>query len=297
MSLVPRPLPTHLSFSQLGSFTHCGEAYRLTKRFGVAETPAWALLGGSAVHHLTELLDIADHGRDVKVPTFPEQLQKEIDEQVRRTGLTEDCYRASGRSSKQWPNKEDKGWWLANGPAMVSRWQSFVRSVPWDIAELPDVNGELAPAVEVELDIKVAGTTIKAFVDRVFQHRQTGELITLDLKSGANDPPSANQLGLYKVGLEQAFGRPIRWGYFWSARSGVTSQPYDLSEFTHERVEWEYETFRFARDRGLYLANPGQACSYCQVKDYCYVQYGPLADTIPRPWDEFSPDLEGGVAP
>ncbi|PVU81358.1 hypothetical protein DDP54_15775 (plasmid) [Cellulomonas sp. WB94] len=188
VTFVGRP-PRGLSYSQRSSFTRCGEAYRLTKMFRVPENPAWNLIGGSAVHKVTELEDLAAHGADVKVLTFAEALQLGIDEAVEKSGLPESEFRASGRKSNAWPDKENKAWWLHHGPVMVQRWRDFVRTVPWDLAEFPDAEGELRPAVEIELDIQVSGTTIKAFVDRVFRRRADDALVVVDLKSGAD--PSA----------------------------------------------------------------------------------------------------------
>ena len=294
MTFVGRP-PRGLSYSQRSSFTRCGESYRLTKIFHVPEVPAWNLRGGSAVHKATELEDLAAHGVDVKVLTFEQALQAEIDEAVEKYGFPESEFRASGRKSNAWPDKENKAWWLHHGPVMVQRWRDFVRNVPWDLAEFPDANGELRPAVEVELDIEVSGLTIKAYVDRVFRMRSDGTLVVVDLKSG-NEPDAPDQLGVYKLGLEQAFGEPVRWGTFWMARTGSTTEVFDLSDFTHERLEWEYETFRFSRDTGLFLPNPGQICGYCSVRDYCYVQSGVHSDEVPRPWEQWQGNQEGTSA-
>lgn len=293
MSFVGRP-PRGLSYSQRSSFTRCGEAYRLTKMFHVPENPAWNLCGGSAVHKVTELIDLQAHGVDVQVLTFAEALQEQVEKQVEKTGIPESQFRASGRKSNAWPNKENRDWWLHNGPVMVDKWREFTRNVPWDLAEFPDENGELQPAVEIELDIQVSGSTIKAFVDRVFRIWASGDLVVVDLKSGA-DPSSPDQLRVYKEGLEQTFGEPFRWGTFWMARTGSTTEVFDLSGSTHEQLEYEYESFRFARDMGIYLPNPGQICSYCSVKDFCYVQSGSRSDEIPRPWEQYQ-GYPGGVA-
>ncbi|WP_242448526.1 hypothetical protein [Cellulomonas sp. WB94] len=101
---------------------------------------------------------------------------------------------------------------------------------------------------------------------------------------------------MYKVGLEQAFGEPVAWGTFWMARTGSTTEVFPMAPFTHERLEWEYETFRFSRDTGLYLPNPGQICSYCSVSEFCYVQSGARADEIPRPWEQWQGNQEGTSA-
>jgi putative RecB family exonuclease len=291
MPLEPGEVPRHISFSQRTSFSRCPEAFRLQRVWHVPETPSWWLAGGKAVHEVTELEDRLSLGQDVTVPTFAEVFQREVDEMVEKSGIPESEFRASGRASNAWPGKENKDWWLHHGPAMVVKWREFRRNAPVDIHEVPaplfgDQN-RTVPAIELEINLKVAGTTIKLFIDRVMRRRSDGALGVIDLKTGANEPASPDQLGLYKLAMEEEFGEQVTWGAFWDARKGSTGQTYDLGDFTHERIEWEYETFRFARDHGLFLANPGPMCNSCSVKDYCYIQRGPKADEVPRPWEQF----------
>ena len=50
-------LPGHSSYSQIQSMLHCGESWRLSRGLHLPESPAWALVGGSAVHKASEFID------------------------------------------------------------------------------------------------------------------------------------------------------------------------------------------------------------------------------------------------
>lgn len=52
------PFPLYLSPSQVTSLLTCGEKFRLTRVERVPERPMWASIGGSAVHKITEILDL-----------------------------------------------------------------------------------------------------------------------------------------------------------------------------------------------------------------------------------------------
>lgn len=52
------PFPLYLSPSQISSLLTCGEQFRLKRVLKVPERPMWASIGGSAVHKITEVLDL-----------------------------------------------------------------------------------------------------------------------------------------------------------------------------------------------------------------------------------------------
>ena len=64
-------------------------------------------------------------------------------------------WRAGGRASKDWPNRENENWWSVNGPQML---QAFVdwweANNNWHIWVTPD--GEAA--VELDLSGEINGT-------------------------------------------------------------------------------------------------------------------------------------------
>lgn len=274
-----------LSHSQLNGWTGCGERYRLERIVGVPQRPGWALIGGNAVHDTTENHDLREHGVDVPPLTFEEAFEARTVEAEERDGFDRSEFRASGRKSNQWPDKENADWWLANGPGMVQRWVTWTRNVPWVLWVTP----EGQPAVEVEFNYVSLeeGFTIKGFIDRVYHDPATGRLIVVDIKTGAQKQSSGRQLGTYRIGLEDKYaaqGVAVPLGTFWDARGGATDRLYDLGWFTKERLDWSFRQLKRARASGMYLPNPSALCSSCSVRDYCYEVEGEKAGEVPPPW-------------
>src|SRR5690606_138378 len=107
----------NLSFSQLNTYSRCPEQYRLERVVRVPQTPSWAMIGGSAVHTATERRDLLEHGVEPDGSLdFETILEEETRDREEHSGMGRDKFRASGRSSKAWPNREDEGWWLHHGP-------------------------------------------------------------------------------------------------------------------------------------------------------------------------------------
>lgn len=291
-----------LSHSQLNSWATCAERYRLERIVGVPSVPAWNLIGGSTVHEMSERYDFARLG--VVKPehdgnaTFEDVFERRTSEAEEQSGFDRSQFRASGRKSAQWPDKENHLWWFANGPAMVKRWVTFTRNCPWDVWIAPDGK----PAIELDFVLPllpdengVPSLEVKGFIDRVFQ-TATGDLIVFDLKTGASKQSSNRQLGTYKIGLSQKYGVDAKYGTFWDARSGVTSDVAPLNEYSVERVEWQFGRVREARRLNIFIPNPGPMCSACSVRDSCY-EVTPEASASTRPpWvpvDEWSNPEKG----
>jgi hypothetical protein len=126
-------LPRHLSYSQTTTLARCGWQYKLQRVDRVDETPGWAQIGGSAVHVSTEEHDWAGRGRGGLLRPFADVFEDETVKQENRSGHERADFRASGRATKANPNKEDRAWWLNEGPGMVRKWVNWRNMVPLDI--------------------------------------------------------------------------------------------------------------------------------------------------------------------
>jgi hypothetical protein len=282
-------LPRHLSFSQVSNLLACGERFRLTRVWGIAELPGWALIGGSTVHEWTENYDknalgvaIPNTARLTPVPSFEVLFEKNTVEAEQKSGIPRSKFKASGRASKANPNKEDAAFWLREGPAMCRSWVTFRNSAPLDIW----IDPLGTPAIELACRLSLDGgkTAVVMYVDRVMVDTRTGELVIVDLKSGQPVKVDA-QLGDYRVGLEQKYpGVQFRMGAFWYARTGSTSPFFPLNEYNLQRAEHKYGQAKRIRDAGIFLPNPGMQCGYCAVQDHCYAVNGVLSGTVRSPW-------------
>lgn len=262
----------------------CGEQYRLSRLMKLPEPPGWAQIGGHAVHSTTEILDT--EGNLTPDPayvrdTFAMFMAEEIESQINRYdgAFGPEDFRASGRASRQWPNKEDDAWWLENGPVFVHSWLNYRRVSPLTIAVIND-----EPAIELHASVELAGLPVELYIDRVMESPYNG-LVIVDIKSGAFMPKDPMQLAVYAEGMLQKYGTRPRWGQFFDARKGTSTAAYDLNEWPKERLDYEFGQVRAMQEQGIFLANPSNMCASCGVKRYCKTMGGDLASTVPQPWE------------
>lgn len=307
-------LPRHLSHSQRSSLSGCSGRYYLERGAGVPQRPSWASIAGKAGHSTTEELDrrfyeAGEHIDDL--PTireiFTSFLEYEIKESVERDGFPEEEFRASGRASKQWPDKENKAFWLEKGPEMVQFWvrwrDAFQAHMGWRLANVDGVDletGELVSKLGIELPIifPLDGlpdeTPILGYVDRLFvRDGEDGlEYLVLDLKFGSYAPSGTDQLDIYRIGIRENWDVDPRWGSFWMARKGINTPLEDLYLTPYDRVAFEYRMANEQRLRGDFRYVPSNLCASCSVNAYCPSFGGEYADTVVQPWElEQSPTL------
>lgn len=174
-------------------------------------------------------------------------------------------FRAGGRATKAYPNKEDETWWREHGPKQIEAWVEWQDQNP--NLEILDING--TPAIEIAVSANLDGVTLKGVIDRVFVDTQSGELLIVDLKTGAYPPASQLQLGFYRVALEQTVGLNPQYGAYWMARQGVLSQIEELWHPTEMITSWLRQTKQLIDDN-VFLPHLTNMCKSCGVRDFCY---------------------------
>lgn len=182
-------------------------------------------------------------------------------------------WRASGRRSKAYPDKENEGWWWEHGPGFLAAYEEWRESTPWVVWTTPA--GE--PALELDLYCTFGDVPIRAIIDRVFVTPE-GELAVVDIKSGANPPQDQGlQLGFYCSALEVVFGiRPTKAAY-WNARKGGLSEFVPVDHLTPDYIGGLLAQFVRARELGIFIPNPSSFCSSCGVRRACPLVNGPEA--------------------
>jgi len=171
--------------------------------------------------------------------------------------------RVSGRATKEYPNKEDAGFWKFKGPEWVRSYVEWrMANKNWKIWKTP----EGASAIELGIMPKFAGITVKMVIDRVFD--VDGQLIVVDLKTSQRAPESSLQLGFYRAGLKQVFGIDIQYGNYWMARQASTSEMVDLTKYSDEMIDYFVESFDKARRYGVFLPNTNN-CNRCGLTEFC----------------------------
>jgi CRISPR/Cas system-associated exonuclease Cas4 (RecB family) len=282
-------LPAHSSYSQLNGYTTCGARYWIERMVGVKGEPSWALVGGSAIHEMTADYDTSHTAPEVawwSSALFDDYFSNELEKTLVRHECTEAGLKATGRASKEWPNKRDKAWWLANGPVIFERWASWSQACPWEILDIgtlaEGVEPEHLKAVEFEVSGYIGETFVKAYVDRAYV-LPSGEVAVVDLKTGTMKPADNLQLGIYAVLMEKTLGVRPSYGYYWMGESGGTTEPADLSRYTEDYLASLFTQQLRGIENGVFLPSVSSMCSGCSVRAFCRAVGGARADEIPDP--------------
>jgi|TARA_R110000782_G_scaffold133893_1_gene226260 putative RecB family exonuclease len=188
-------------------------------------------------------------------------------------------FRAGGRVSKKYPNKEDASWWKAKGPEFIHNWYNFRMTNPHlDIWTAPDGT----PAIELQVAAKIPGDVIlKGYIDRVMVDTNTGKTIIIDLKTG-QAPKSGLQLAIYRLAMLEQYGEAPEYGSYWMARTGVLDTIYELEDYSPKMVARWLRDAKKSIDLNIFIPNTNNWCDYCEVKDMCYTrgnkQFAPTFD-------------------
>ena len=272
----PKPieLPSHGSYSSLSSYLDCGWRYYLERVQKIPENPAWYFIGGSAVHAATEA-----HDRgvlDAAEKLFHDAFERELAERMATTDVPEELWIAGGKATKEFPEKHNRAWWLAKGPAMVQGWIDWRQRSGWQIWS-PTEEANLG--VELALMVNLGDVPVKMFIDRVMV-TPDGQLVVVDIKTGMTEPESATQLGLYACGLELTFGIRPQLGAYYLAKSGDLGQVADLDHLTPALMGSWISDWNKARRAGIFIPHPTRRCRTCGVRDYCAAVGGKKASEV-----------------
>lgn len=264
--------PAHLSYSSMDGFRTCGARFKLQKVLQVEQKPGLAGIGGNAVHAASELWDLGMCHNQPAIPTAQELFQHAWDEEIEKRKEQSPSYDvseyvATGRASAAYGGKRGVQWWLDNGPGMVQAWIDWrLQHQDWAIWETP----EGLPAIELKLTITLPnGFPVLMFLDRVMV-TPAGQMVVLDIKTGRT-PETAEQLGLYALGIEQTYGEMFRpdWGYFWTPDKGHSS-PQALGMYTADYFDDIATQTAAGINAGVFLAKPQNGCvRWCGVSRFC----------------------------
>jgi hypothetical protein len=263
----------YISHSAMTTWLNCGWNYYLSRVQNVQENPSYWLVGGKSLHVGTEIYDLTEDPNFDSTAVFKQEWDKEY-ALAAESGLP---FRAGGRATKAYPNKEDASWWLDNGPKMLDFWVQFRQDSGYKLFLFPDGK----PAVETELLQAVNGVNMRGYLDRLMVS-PAGELTVVDIKTSAKEPASHTQLGTYATLVEKSFGiRPVK-GAYWMARTGELSEPYDLSHYTEQRLGVQVAGFKTAVENNIFIPNPGFMCGTCSVNAACYAVNGKDSHKYPE---------------
>lgn len=254
MTLEEKTGKGYISHSAMSTWLNCGWSFYLTRIQKVPENPSYWLVGGKSLHEATEIYDTNPDGFE---PTAVFNQRWDENYRLADNGMP---FRAGGRASKAYPNKEDAQWWLDNGPKMVDFWIQFRNDSGYEPYYLS--GGEAA--IETELNVEIGGVLMKGFLDRLMVSPD-GELVVVDIKTSSKPPVTYTQLGTYAIMCEKVMGvRPVKGAYF-MARTGELTEPIDLSHYTERRLASQVKGFKTAVDNNIFIPQPGFMCGTCSV--------------------------------
>jgi len=270
----------HASHSSINSYLRCGKAFELEKIKNYPTMPAWWLIGGSAVHKVTEAIDTGDVWADT------ENMAIEcLDMEYEKAALIEPddtkwLAAGYGRNQQRYEH------WVDKVQDYALQWEA--KHLQWDWVEL-DVSTVLPSGLE-----------IKGYIDRARVDQRITGFEIVDLKSGSTRPDSDQQLGIYKVLFDvwlNTHGTQYTRTFGRGSSSDITAWNYMFKDdefYLVETIKWNLHTvdkmaqqwYSGVNDK-VFLPVRGKNCERCSVADACFLQSG---DTpVTREYDSLNP--------
>ncbi|AOZ61311.1 Cas4 exonuclease [Mycobacterium phage DarthPhader] len=258
------------SVSQINQYTRCPMNYKLARIDKVWPRPAAWLPQGTAFHAVAEAVEV----------WLSYQMPLTLDEakDMFRWHYARDINRLAAET----PNFE---WWFHSGPyggerdierryeiglEQIEKFFEFMSNKAQQIWIAPDGT----PAVELSFDIELDGIRIRGFIDAVVV--VNGELRVRDYKTG-NKPGDDFQLGVYALAVSMLYGVPApkTGDYYMAGKKGkkpVITEPYDLTEWTREKISERFQEVEAGIQAGEFPALPEpDKCGFCDVNLSCPV--------------------------
>jgi CRISPR/Cas system-associated exonuclease Cas4 (RecB family) len=258
----------HLSFSQLSTYSSCGEKYRLRYVERVPARPQGAFLGGRAVHEAIADSEAERWWKDEAnfgspdapaVARFREVFDREVG------GAGEDV-RWGGRNQG-----EDYPWWVKNGEFMLRRYRATRAAMDesgWDVVE---------GGVEMRVITELPGVAVPVlgYLDKFLMH-DAGDSVVVDYSTGRVGGKDALQFATYARLVEKARGFLPQRGVAIYLRAPEAAKRVQDVPFLPlvEHVDESYATLVRGIEAGVFVPNPSSFCSSCAVNSACWYYQG-----------------------
>lgn len=273
---ITYPPPDHLSHSSRETLARCARSYFLKYLAKAPERPSLWLAGGSAVHEVTEMYDLAQAEANATGRSFGWDVRDVLDRWEQRFGAQLDKLRQREPNENNWQRapSEPIEVWNQIGPQFVQSYIDWRQRSPYEIWTTPD--GE--PAIELDASGMLPGcpVEIKAYLDRVFHDPVFDQLLIVDLKTSKRPPKTADQFGTYAALLEKKYGVRARLGVPFMNRKASLGTPHELEQYTPKFVGELFGEAWAQIESGWFPADLSD-CFLCGVSAACHAKGGPLA--------------------
>lgn len=244
------------SVSQVKQYQNCPYQYRLQRRERAWQRPAAWFPQGTAVHEAIERFEKS--GRTMTLAEMQEAFREAYSRDVARLTEVTPNFRFWYWSGPYDGERDlERRWHI--GLEQVAKYYDYAMYRPdWKPSEYGD---EIA--VELEFKVKFGGVEVRGFIDNVTDDEP------VDVKTG-NQPGDDFQLGTYAGALEQMYDvRPSK-GYYWMGRTGKLTVPYDLTEWTQQRLADVFgEVDEKIKAEEFPPLPDEKKCRFCPVSNAC----------------------------
>lgn len=247
----------HRSPSQLNEYERCPHAYFLSRRERVWKRPAPWLAHGTAFHSAVEAFEKSDRvmtPEEVK-QHFSDEYRAQINQEL-KDNPNLSFWESSGRyrALQDIPRRHEVGLEQLDGFFKYIR--EYPEHVPWT-----DPAG--VQWIEKEFRVKFGAVEVVGYIDVVIDGRPD------DYKTGST-PGGDEQLATYAGVLNIEWGLPFTTGRYWMAKQGKPTKPYDLTQWSIERLADVYGSLDENIKSERFDPTPSpDLCRRCPVRDSC----------------------------
>lgn len=243
-------------------FGGCPYRYYLKRIEKVWEKPAAWLPQGLAVHEAAEAYERSERTMSLEdtEAVYEDSYRQHMNRLIKDTPDLDAWF-----NSGKYRGREDAFRRRDLGREQVARYIDYYDEHPSEVVWFtPD--GE--PAIELETTGFFGDVEVRGYVDQVIEFEK-GEIRIRDIKSG-NKPGDDFQLAVYARLLEEMYDVVIRRGDYWMGRNGKPTVPFDLRDWTYDRLTEEFgEMDEGVREERFDPAPDQSKCMFCPVKDSC----------------------------
>jgi putative RecB family exonuclease len=264
--VIAGPKLAVLSHSQRNQLQDCPWGWYLARRARDGHgqrlkplTAAW-FDQGTAVHEALEFWEASGRTIDA-VAAFHAAYKRMVYEHLDSHPEEHEWIRG-GRNPKS--RKQDILDRAVMGADQVAKYVAWAVEQPFKVWQLP--SGE--PAIEVEFRLRLGEVYVRGFIDVIWEWQTDLSVDVTDYKTGSKEPSDDEQLGLYRLAVEELIGADVAGGRYMMLRSWKHERR-DLSKYTREYLTELYANAEQTIQGEVYVAKPGSGCFTCTMKRHC----------------------------